>query len=198
MKNRCLIICSFLILGVYSLAQNRLALSVIQGSNEYKINGDTQTIKLTKDKFKVLFNGLAYTDNKANATHIDAFYDAKGVSMIQPGAKIDDVSYFAPGSGLACAKDKEYECLYIDKDFSAQCYIIYDEVNKDRRAKLESRNGDTLRLSWDIKKFSVDNVKELSISKIDTKPLYMVVVNDFNMNGTIDAGEYSIIKLIFQ
>ena len=188
----------FLVCQCSNAQQNRLRLSVIQGSTESEIKGDTQTIKLTRQKFTLQFNSLPYTDKVSNATQIDAFFDPKGIGMIHPGMKIEDISYFAPGSGLACDKDKQYECLYIDADFSIQHYIIYDDVNKDRRAKLESRNGDTLRLSWNIDKISLDRRKEISIKKIELKPLYIVVLNDFNMNGIVDAGEYSILKIIFE
>ena len=198
MRNLIFISTVFTLLTGSSFAQNRLRLSVIQDNNEFKITKDSQTIVMKKDKFRLVFNSLAYTDKKMNATQIDAFTSAKGSVMIHKGLKIEDIPFFSPGTGLACDKDKEYECLYIDTALGQQHYIVYDEVNKDRRAKLESRNGDTVRLSWDISKYSIGNVKEFSIKKLTSNRLYLVVLNDFNMNGMVDAGEYAVVEIKFE
>jgi hypothetical protein len=176
--------------------KNAVAVSIIQNGKEIKIKGDTQTIVLKKDEFKILFNSFAYTDKKSYATQIDDFSDKKGVAMIYNGEKIDSIPYFMGGTGMATGFGKEYECMYFDKDFDANHYIIYQE-NGDKRAKLEGKNGDTLRLSWTINKFNV-NEMEMAIKKIEIKELYIVVFNDFNLNGTVDEGEYCIIHVFFE
>lgn len=175
--------------------KNAVAASIVQDGKEIKIK-DGQTVTLKRDGFTLLFNSFAYTDNKSYATQIDAFTDVKGISMIKPSIKVDSIPYFAGGTGMACAQDKEYECMYIDKDLGQHHYIMY--ADKDRRAKLEGKSGDTLRLSWDIKKVSFDQAKKMALHKSGLKDLYMVIFNDFNLNGIVDAGEYQVVHIVFE
>jgi hypothetical protein len=176
----------------------KIRLSVMQGKNEYKITQDNQTIKLAKHKFKLVFNSFMYTDKKSYAAQIGTFISPKAAAMIHVGMKIDSIPYFAGGTGLASDVGKEYECMYIDTEFDAHHYIMYGEKDSDRRAALEGRNGDTLRLSWDIKKYAVDPKKEKRIKKLDTKCLYLIVLNDFNLDGIVEEGEYAVVKIEFE
>lgn len=178
--------------------KNVLMVSIIQDGHEYKITGNKQDITLKKAGFKIVFNSFAYTDKKFYVTHMDAFADARGAALLHAGVVIDSIPYFAPGTGLACDMDKEYECLYIDKDLGQQHYITYDEKEGDRRAALEGKNGDTLRLSWTINRFSLNDKKESPMKKIAFTDLYLVVLNDFNLNGIVDNGEYAIIHIHFE
>lgn len=187
----------FISLVVYSQPKD-LRVTIVQDKNKYDIVKDTQIIKISKAKFKIVFNSFGYTDLKSYATQIDAFTDAKGISMIHPGVKINDIPYFAGGTGLAGFQSKQYECMYIDTGLGQNHYIIYSEKGKDKRAALESKSGDTLRLSWKIKKYAIDPTKEKSMKKLDSKYLYLVILNDFNLDGIVEEGEYAIVKIEFE
>src|ERR1700679_782525 len=88
-----------------------ISVSILQDGQEVKITGDEQEVVMKKKEFKLMFNSPAYTDKKHYATQVDAFSDAKGEAMIHKGVKIEDIPYFAPGTGMATDSGKEYDCL---------------------------------------------------------------------------------------
>jgi hypothetical protein len=142
-----------------------------------------------------MFNSLPYKESATHATQIAAYQDEASVKLVHDGAKISEIPFFAPGTGTACGP-KGYDALTIDTSHNHHHYIFYEDPD-NRRAKLEKWKGDTARLSWKIPKIGSQG-HEKTIANTDIKSFYLILLNDFDMNGIIEDGEYAVVKVVFK
>ncbi len=150
-------------------------------------------ITLEKKKFEIRFMLRPYNEKENNVLRVAASATNEIFEKIHRGDKINDVEFFAPGTGMA-ADDGGYTSIFIDD--KAHHYLYYSN-EEDRRAKLIFRQNDLLLLEWQVSSFTMGR-KESPFEKSGLQRFYLVIVNDINNNNTIDPGELNKVVITFK
>ncbi|MTI22115.1 hypothetical protein E1176_13880 [Fulvivirga sp. RKSG066] len=106
------------------------------------------------------------------------------MSLAAEGKALDDIKYFAFGTGMATEADG-YKALYIrDK---ANHYLFYENENYTR-VSLIDREDDFLKLQFNIDEIYIDGTP-VSFEDSGVEKLYLVIHNDLNLDRIADRGE---------
>jgi hypothetical protein len=170
------------------------SIAIKQHDSVWMTNKVIDSVHLSRNAFSIVFEGRKFDEKKRlpYATQIAAVTEDSCLSYITVAQKIDDIPFFKGGTGLA-AEDTGYTNLFIDNE--AHHYIYYSN-EKDRRAKLLSKKGDILQLQWDITQ-AFYKEEDIAFDKLPLDHIYLVILNDKNLNGVVDEGETKVIKIIF-
>ncbi len=159
---------------------------------------DKKNTKITLERkpFQIGFTNYPYsTANRTfYATQIAAFTDKKAMDVLEEGAKINDISFFQSGTGLAALGP--YPKMWVD-DLYAHHYIICEE-GVDVRGKIVKHLPDgQVVMTWMVQKLDIGG-QEIAVSNSSLETLYIAVLQDKNLNKTIDEGELQIAELRFE
>lgn len=169
---------------------------IIQDGIPKLMDKENNKITLNRTPFQLGFTNYPYsTANRTfYATQVAAFTDKKALDELEEGKKINDVSFYKSGTGMA-AKGP-YESLYIDADM-AHHYIICEE-GVDVRGKIVQKQADgQVTMTWTISKLTIAGA-DVSVSNSAIEKLYIAVLQDKNLNKTIDEGELQIAEVKFE
>jgi hypothetical protein len=173
----------------------RNSVSIVQGNKTFQFSNLFDSVKLNRDSFAIIFQSKKYNEKKKKwfATQIAAITCDSCVTTLKPGQPIEAIPFFSEGTGLA-AEDFGYQNLFIDNE--AHHYITYTD-QKDRRAEYISENGDYVKLRWNIS-LAYYNDLDVEFSKLPVNQLYLVLINDDNLNKVADEDEMLIVLVSFE
>ena len=176
-----------------SLAFDR-TVAIIQNGKTITPTTLYDTIKLNRDSFSIRFNCRKYDDkaNKFQAVQIAAVTEDSCLHFIRAGQQLNDIPFFQTGTGLA-AEEFGYNNLFIDNE--AHHYITYTD-DKDRRAILILQNDQVLTLEWKLP-MAFYKGEDVSFKNLPVNKIHLLLVNNDNLNTTIDEGEYVVLTVIF-
>ena len=169
---------------------------LIQDGIPHLMEKKNTKITLARKPFQIGFTNYPYsTANRTfYATQIAAFTDKKAFDVLQEGAKINDISFYQSGTGLAALGP--YPKMWVDDQF-AHHYIICEE-GVDVRGKIVKRLPDgQVVMTWMVQRLDIGG-QEISVSSSSIETLYIAVLQDKNLNKTIDEGELQIAELRFE
>jgi hypothetical protein len=184
-----------------------IILALLSGSitaqlNQVKfIQGDS-VIVVTESSAKVVLNREAFsfhfftipTDEQTSTAYpakVAVTENAMDTALSSIGKQIQAIDYFANGSSYAMIVDIGYPEMVIASD--GNHYLEYSPGSFES-VNFYSAEGDYLELEWHIN--NVLYKKEtLSFAALPLKLVYMIVLQDFNINNIIDDGELKIITI---
>lgn len=167
---------------------NNSTVYVFQNGTELPISTQSDTIEIDKSKFALRFYNKRY-DSEANefcATRIAAFYNAEQIPKVETGTPIDSIESFAPGTGMATAKNGGYEDLIFNS--YAHHYLFYQNEESKRVNSIASF-GDMLKLEFEIDSLNFMG-HSTAMSEIQGSEFYLLLFTDRNQNKLLDQGEH--------
>ena len=169
---------------------------LIQDGIPYLMGKKNNKITLKRKAFQIGFTNYPYsTANRTfYATQIAAFTDKKPLSELEEGKKINEISYFMAGTGMAALGP--YKKMWVDGDH-VHHYIICEE-GVDIRGKIVKHLPDgQVTMTWMVHTFNIGGA-DLSVANSTMERLYIAVLQDKNLNKTIDEGELQIAEVKFE
>lgn len=160
---------------------------VFQNGIELPISTQSDTIEIDKSKFTLRFYNKPYdvASKKFYATRITAFYNVSQLPVVETGMAIDSIECFAPGTGMATAKNGGYEALRFNS--RAHHYLFYENEENKRVDSIASL-GEMFKLEFEID--SLNFMGQLTaMSDIRLSEFYLLVFTDRNQNKIVDEGE---------
>jgi hypothetical protein len=168
---------------------------IIQGSNVYIVSSEDTTLTLDRQSFTIRYFCRRYEPKTGHyamriaiLTHADAIHAGMGIDGNH--AKIP---YFGLGSGLA-ATVGIIDTLFVDDE--AHNFIYYKD-EADRRADLVTRHEKYLELQIPVKGLYYQG-RSIPIQDIKFNDLWFILLNDDNLNETIDPGELHKVHVKFR
>lgn len=155
-----------------------------------------ETITVKPRPIRFVYELPPYSSDSRYALRVNVSDNERNLSYLEAGAAIDAIPFFGPGTGLAGPLEGGYPYVFVD-DY-AHHYVIYaldDEGPK--RAELISEANGLLRLSWPIAGY-VASREHIDFAAGAPEALYFAVIRDFNLNGTIDEGEFIRLTIRFE
>jgi hypothetical protein len=124
-----------------------------------------------------------------------AFLDNPSDTLVlSPGQEVTKVPYFEPGTGLSAWPDRQYDTMTVTN--TGHHYVFYENESSGR-ATLVSQKDDLLELECRVVALHHDGTTA-AVSDLQVQSILVVILIDRNINGTIDDGELSIVKIGFQ
>jgi len=111
----------------------------------------------------------------------------------KPGMEIINTILFAKGSGLAAYNDGYHSLLV---DYNGHHYLTYTSET-DRRVRKIGQNGEFLKLAFDIPGLEIDG-EEINIQDFPETTIYLAIFINKNLDGVIDKGELTKVKVNFE
>ncbi len=201
MKNKFLKFVLTLILFISTLnvfGQEDLSnkISFLQGDNFTQLNEKTGTIFLERKPFSIHFFNKKYDSENSlfYSMKVAVLSNPKDTLILTYEKNIDKISFFEPGTGMSPGYSNMYDTIFISNE--GHHYITY-ESESDKRAYRISEKNNKLELEW---KILAVNYKEkyLLFNELKLSTLYFVLLNDKNLNGTIDKDELNIVIAKFK
>lgn len=169
------------------LAQPKIALK--QDDQLISLQPGDTAIRLHARTFEVQIEIKPYTDKDRNVVSLAATLNPKDSIYFQENSNSDDNPYFSPGSGFP----GPYDCLLLVG--YGQHYLHYDPSDEVPRLTLLRKNDDgTVLTKWVIEHYWTGR-KNIKLSKLTGKTVYLMFWSDLNRNEQIDKGEYSRVRL---
>ncbi|MDQ2177855.1 ankyrin repeat domain-containing protein [Marinifilum sp. D714] len=168
-------------------SDNYSTVYVFQNGTELPISTQSDTIEIDKSKFALRFYNKRFdlANEKFYATRIAAFYYVSRLPVVETGMAIDTIECFAPGTGMATAKNGGYEALRFNS--SAHHYLFYQN-EKNKRVNLLGSLGDMLKLEFEIDSLNFMGYST-AMSEIKVSEFYLLLFTDRNQNQIVDQGE---------
>ena len=171
-------------------------ITFVQGDSLYKINKNTDSIKLDRNPFSLRYFGKQYDEKneKFYSAQIAVLDNPNDTLIIKIGQKTKDIPYFEPGTGMAPGENGMYDTIFITN--TGHHYLTY-ENEKEKRVFIISKNKDILELEWKISAAFYEE-KDVQFPDLKISTLYFVVFIDNNLNGIIDNEELKIVRTTFK
>lgn len=169
-------------------------LRIVQNGKEIKVNKQNQEICLDRNNFSLRVN--MPLDGSAQISALD---NQEDYNLAKSGMKLDDISYFTPGTGMAASG--QYEAMIIDNE--ANHYLCYsDDINDSRVTMVSKDKNNIINGEWQINGMGITDsstyeLTEYSFEDFPLKKIYLVVFVDFDNDTVIDSGEIAKIVLAF-
>ncbi len=168
-------------------ARDKTSISIYQNGAEKVIAPGQTSVDLKRDPFSIRFFNKAYNGEaqEFNSTQVAALLSKEELAMVKSGIRTEDVSFFAPGSGMAPASSGAYDLLIFNN--YGHHYLFYENENSKRVTFLED-HGDYKKLEFPINNLLVDN-EEVAMENIALNEFYLVIFTDRNLNKVIETEE---------
>lgn len=153
------------------------------------------SVELTKSTFSIRFYNKPYDS-------FNDFYHATKICIQENIADTSDFKVGQPISEITCFKNSSAHPINHHSSYPAMIlspsghHLLYYESKKHKRAHLIVKHDDYYELEWEINFFNVNGM-DLPLEELPFKQLFMLVLNDSNLNEIIDAGEMKMILLKF-
>lgn len=173
--------------------EERTKIFIYQNNEEQVVPDQEATFNLKKEKFSIrYFNKKYQAKNEAfYAARVAAFTDKSELASIQTGMKAEELSFFAPGSGMAPSEAGDYD--YIIFNNYGHHYLIY-EKRSGKRVKVLENFGDFKKLEFEIKGFYEEG-NPVEIANTSMEEFYLAIYIDYNLNKIIDEDELHLITI---
>ncbi len=169
----------------FPLLDNSLPpITFVQKNDKHQITDTHQSVKLKKSSFSIVFPGLINNTfpNDFNVK-VTASYDKEVFKKAKINQREEDTSIFGNITAFAMGSNNPF--FIIDGD--GHNVLYYDHTEHASLDYIKNINKDVLLLQFDIDKVHAEN-QEQNISRI-TKPIYMIIYMDKNLNKQIDEKE---------
>lgn len=191
------------ILGLFALVSTavtaqpfRQELAIIQNSKKEEITSETSTFTLQKAPFTLQFNNAFYNTRREHffSLQVALIQNEEDLAHIEEGMPVSLIPYFETGTGMPADESGSYSSAVLN---SYGHHYLYYENEQNKSVRLLSKKGTTGQFEWTIDRLYA-NGRDYPLNKIPLQSLYVVCLNDYNLNGIIDAGELYIIKIYFK
>lgn len=171
-------------------------ITFLQGDSLYKINKNTDSIKLDRKPFSIRYFSKQYNEKneKFYSAQIAVLENPIDTLVIKIGQNTKDIPYFEPGTGMAPGENGMYDTIFITN--TGHHYLTYENETEKRVFRI-SKNKDILELEWKISAAFYEE-KDVQFSELKISTLYFVIFIDNNLNGIIDNQELKIVMAIFK
>lgn len=202
---------NILIVSVFAMAlmacgggKNTPVKGIVVGEVQFVQDGFTTPISKEKVKltlapkeFSIVFPNKEYDPGAKTfyATRIAAFRDKSLLSQISAGTPIKEISYFMSGTGMASSEAGPYEHMYLGD--LRHHYLYYEQGAKARVLKVSDTPDGGYMLKWVVDSF-YENDAEVPMAMIGEEVIYVVILNDANLNNQVEEGEFHIVELTFE
>ena len=162
-------------------------ITVIQDGKEMTQSGLDQVYSVDRKPFAIRFQNRAYNAESGDwyAAQIALLSRSEELLKAKPLMNKNDVIYFGPGTGMASHRSGMYEVMFMNDE--GHHYLFYSNED-EKRVNLVKKSGEELLLEFEVNGIHSDD-GNLSFADIEESNLYMAILVDRNLNGTIDEGE---------
>lgn len=192
-----LIFPAFLFLLFETNAQNpNDKISLIQKNLIIEIQDISDVVHLKKEAFSIRFkqNLTPVESEDLFICQVAVLDNPEDTAQIMKGVLVDNIEYFSPGTGMATGSSYDY--LFVSN--TGHHYLFYED-NKHKRLTIIGQQGNQYEFEWKIKGlYDFEIEKDIPFSKMNVQELYFVIFINKNRNQTVDEGEYTIVKAIFE
>ena len=172
------------------------SITFVQGDSLYKINKNTDFIKLDRKPFSLRYFGKQYDEKneKFYSAQVAVLDNPNDTLIIKIGQNTKDIPYFEQGTGMAPGENGMYDTIFITN--TGHHYLTY-ENEKEKRVFIISKNKEVLEFEWKISAAFYEE-KDVQFSELKISTLYFVIFIDSNLNGIIDNDELKIVRATFK
>lgn len=181
----------------YGQTNENRQIEFFQEGKKIVVSKFVDSIILERKPFSIKFYGKKYDgeNDRLYSTQIAVIDNIEETYNIKEGQNISDVKCFEPGTGLAAGDHNKYDEMFITNN--AHHYLTYEEAEKEKRVELISMDNDFCLFEWKISA-AYYKKETVSFSNLELNTLYIVVLNNINLNEKIDSTELKIIHLKFK
>ena len=167
---------------------------LFQNDEEISISKNSEQVSIKKDAFSLRFYNKKYNVNTKEfyAVQIASFLDKQALDNIEVGMSKNDTHNFSLGTGMAPSISGKYESLMF-QEYASHHYLMYTDA-KSKRLNLLDTYGDYLKLEFEVNTLQYKG-KQVHMSETDLTEFYLVILIDRNLNGYIDEGELTKLKV---
>lgn len=179
----------------------------IQNDRIIPVNEPINEITLNKEPFSIRYFCRRYNVDRKEFYVAQVAILLKDDNQATVGKKLEEITYFEPGTGLAASENGKYKTAFISHPNRGHHYLFYENENRTRVDLISVNKDNVLELNWNISSFyhekndnttfEFDESNIVPISELNLNELFFIILIDKNLNKQIDEGELLKINVKF-
>ena len=171
--------------------------TLVQNGKLYNLDKPNVSVNLEKKPFDLYFNQYPYVEEKSEwyALQMAATVSKSALASVKKGSIEDSHPFFGAGQSRAAHSDRSCDYLIVDND--GHQYLYYSSEQNRRCTKVKALTDGKYQYKIRIKELWRYGIEDdaVEIEKSSVDEFYLILFCNYDLDKSIDEGEYTIVQV---